>query len=193
MAFRNFKNSKKALKTPQGLNNFKNFFTKLFNEISDLTITDLSGVSEKRALEYLERIDLSKIYTIKILGTSVKHPNNKVVIQGINALKQIRTIDSKKAICTTLNSKELNVVLEAIEALKLFTNHNVEKPLTNCLSRKNKQVANAALWALAEIKTPEALMAIESILEGNDEELAKTALWILKGTKSYKTAKKLRA
>jgi len=173
--------------------NLKNILTRLLNEISDLTITDLSTLTEKRALEYLNRIDLSKLYTIKILKTAVKHPSNKVIIKGITVLKQIRTIDSKKAICAALNSKELCVVLEAIEALKLFTNHNVEKLLASCLLRKNKQVATAALWALAEIKTPEALIAIENVLEGNDEELAKTALWILKGNRSYKSAKKLRA
>jgi|GEM_PF-2952782 len=187
MALVKFKNTNKFLV------NTKIFFTKLFNEISDLTITDLSLISEQKALEYLDRIDLSKIYTIKILRTSVKHNSTKVVLKGIGILKRLKTIDSKKAICTALNNKDLTVVLEAIESLKLFKNHNVEKSLANCLTRKNKQVASAALWALAEIKTPEALLIIENVLDSNNEELAKTASWILKGNKSYKTGKKLRA
>lgn len=193
MVLINFKNHKRTLKSPVCFASFKNFFAQLINEISDLTITDLSTLNEKRAYEYLDRIDLSKLYTIKILKTAVKHNSHKIIIKGINILKQIRTIDSKKTICTALNNRDVNVVLEAIEALKLFTNHNVEKSLINCLSRKNKQVATAALWALAEIKSPEALMAIESILDDDDEELAKTALWILKGTKSYKTSKRMQA
>jgi hypothetical protein len=189
MSLVKFKNPNKA----HFFSNLKIFFTRLFNEISDLTVTDLSIISEQKAINYLERIDLSKIYTIKILRTSVKHTSTDVVIKGISILKGIKTIDSKKAISTALNSKETCVVLEAIEALKQFKNHNIEKSLANCLPRKNKQVANAALWALAEIKSPEAITIIENVLESNNEELAKTASWILKGTKSHKTNRKMRA
>jgi HEAT repeat protein len=184
------KNEKKAKKG--FLNNILDSLKKLYDDVSDLTITDLSVLSNERAVEYIDRIDLSRLYTIKVLKTSVKHPNPKVVIKGIRILKQLRTLDSKKSICTALNRKELNIVLEAIEALKLFAQHEVEKPLIACLFRKDKKIANAALWALAEIKTPEALAAIEG-LAGNDSEFAQTASWIINGNKSFKYGKKLRA